>query len=87
MKWCEHSLTTCTYLETSTYFGRKGEELLLKNMHRPGGTQQNTVQQEALDSAALFVLVSVLSFGTQLTVLQYVNVVVTSCLFDCLMFD
>ena len=51
-------------------------------MHLQGGTQQDTVQQEALDSATLFVLVAVLSFCTQLTVLQYVDVVVTSCLFD-----
>ena len=43
-------------------------------MHLQGGTQQNTAgspEHNALDSAALFVLVAVLSVCTQLTVLQY----------------
>ena len=43
-------------------------------MHLQGGTEQNTAgspEYDALDSAALFVLVAVLSVCTQLTVLQY----------------
>ena len=39
-------------------------------------------EYDALDSAALFVLVAVLSVCTQLTVLQYFDVVVNS-LFYC----
>ena len=54
-------------------------------MHLQGGIQHcaaGSPEYDALGSAALFVLVAVLSVCTQLTVLQYVDVVVTSCLFD-----
>ena len=86
MKYCEHSLTTCT-LETSTYSLRKGEE---DSSEEYAPFRRDTAEHcaagspgyDALDSAALFVLVAVLSNCTQLTVLQNDDVVVTSCLID-----
>ena len=74
MKWCEHSLTACTLLgNINLFLEKRGKKILLKYMHLQGGTQLNTAgspEYDALDSAALFVLVAVLSVCTQLTVLE-----------------
>ena len=73
MRWCEHSLTTCTLLETSTYFLRKGEEDCSEE-YAPSRRDTakycaaGSPEYDALDSAALFVLVAVLSVCPQLTV-------------------